>query len=108
MSQAIPVSDSEFKDKVLDSQGVCVIDFWAEWCGPCKALSPIVDELAKDYSGKVSIFKMNIDHNPSTPQQFQIRGIPTLLIFKDGKVVDRIVGAQPKVNIAKTLDSHLV
>jgi thioredoxin 1 len=101
-----PVTDAEF-DKTVLGKGVALVDFWAEWCGPCRALGPVVDEIAEEFVGKIQVFKMDIDPNPETPGKFQIRGIPTLLIFKDGKEVGRVVGAQPKAKIVAALNVHL-
>jgi thioredoxin 1 len=100
------VNDADFETTVL-GKGVALVDFWAEWCGPCRALAPVVDEIADEYAGKVQVFKMDIDPNPETPGRFQIRGIPTLLIFKDGKEVGRVVGAQPKTKIVEALTRHI-
>ena len=100
---ATQITDSNFKTEVLDSPKVAVIDFWAEWCGPCKALSPIVDEVASEYSGKLKVMKMDVDRNQATPMRYGIRGIPALLLFKGGKVADQIVGYVPKETIARSI-----
>ncbi len=84
-----------------------LIDFWAEWCGPCRRLAPTVDELANDYEGKVVVGKMNVDENPSTPMRFSIRGIPTLLLFKGGELVEQVVGLADKDSLKKMLDKHV-
>jgi thioredoxin 1 len=90
------VTDDSFKQDVLEAPGAVLVDFWAEWCGPCKAVGPILDELAKDYAGKLTVAKVNIDDNPMTPNEYAVRGIPTMLLFKDGKLLDTKVGAMPK------------
>ena len=90
------VTDESFRQDVLEAPGPVLVDFWAEWCGPCKAVAPILDELAKDYAGKLTVAKMDIDENPMTPNEYAVRGIPTMLLFRDGKVVDTKVGAAPK------------
>jgi thioredoxin 1 len=88
--------------------GVVLVDFWAEWCGPCRRIAPIVEELASDYEGKATIGKMNVDENPNIPtSRFQVRGIPTLVVLKNGELVDTIVGLAPKEDIKKLLDRHL-
>ena len=94
MAQA--VNDSNFETEVLKPDGPVLVDFWAEWCGPCKQLSPVIDELAKDLSGKVKVVKINIDEAPNAPTKYGVRGIPTLMIFKGGQVVDTRVGGAPK------------
>ena len=103
----LEVTDANFDQEVLKSDQPVLIDFWAVWCGPCKALSPIVDEVAQSYSGKVKVAKMNVDQNPGTPGRYGIRGIPTLLIFKGGQVKEQIVGYVPRETIEKTLDKHM-
>ncbi len=100
------VNDTDFDATVL-GKGVALVDFWAEWCGPCRALAPVVDEIADEFAGKLTVYKMDIDPNPQTPGKFQIRGIPTLLIFKDGKEVGRVVGAQSKAKIVEAVQRHL-
>ncbi len=103
----LEVTDANFDQEVLKSDQPVLIDFWAVWCGPCKALSPIVDEVAQSYSGKVKVAKMNVDQNPGTPGRYGIRGIPTLLIFKGGQVKEQIVGYVPRETIEKAIDKHM-
>ncbi|HRK02276.1 MAG TPA: thioredoxin [Oligoflexia bacterium] len=92
----LAVTDGNFENEVIKSNVPVLVDFWAEWCGPCRALSPTIDELADQYAGKVKITKVNVDENPEVPGRFRIRGIPTLLMFKNGQLVDQLVGAHPK------------
>ncbi len=92
----IQLTDDSFESEVLQSETPVLVDFWASWCAPCKAISPVVDGLADEFEGKVKIGKLNVDENPATPGQYGVRGIPTLILFKDGKVVDQVVGAVPK------------
>jgi len=101
------VTDANFDEEVLKSEQPVLIDFWAVWCGPCRALAPVVDEVAESYSGKVKVAKMNVDENPGTPGRYGIRGIPTLLIFKGGQVKEQIVGYVPKETIQKAIDKHM-
>jgi thioredoxin 1 len=100
-------TDSNFEETVIKSSGPVMVDFWAEWCGPCKRLGPTVDALATEYAGKMTIGKLNIDDNPTTPEKFQVRGIPTLLIFKGGQVVESLVGLAHKDDIKEKIDRHL-
>ena len=100
-------SDASFDADVLQSDKPVLLDFWAEWCGPCKAIAPTLDELAAAYEGKLQIVKMNIDENRATPARFGIRGIPTLMVFKDGQQVATKVGALTKAQIAALVDQHL-
>ncbi len=100
-------TDVAFDQEVLNSEVPVLVDFWAPWCGPCKAMTPTVDALAAEYAGKIKIGKMNTDENPATPMRYQVRGIPTLLLFKGGKVVDQRVGAMPKPDVQKMLEPHL-
>lgn len=97
------VSDATFDSEVLKSPVPVLIDFWAPWCGPCKAIAPIVDELAGEYAGKLKIVKMNVDENPRTPAQYGVRGIPNLILFKNGAVQQQIVGAVPKAHLVKAI-----
>jgi thioredoxin 1 len=107
MSKYLTVSDATFESEVLKSDKPVLVDFWAPWCGPCRMIAPIVEELANDYEGKAIIAKVNVDDNPKISMQFGIRSIPTLLIFKNGQVVDQIVGAVPKGVIESKLKSQL-
>jgi thioredoxin 1 len=101
------LTDSNFDEAVLKSGSPVLVDFWAEWCGPCKRLGPTVDAIAADYAGKVTVGKLNVDDNPDTTIKFNVRGIPALLLFKGGQVVDQVVGLQPKENIKLVIDRHL-
>ena len=100
-------TDGNFEETVLGSGGPVLVDFWAEWCGPCKRLAPTVEALATDYAGKVTVGKLNVDDNPNTAVKFQIRGIPTLLLFKGGQVVESVVGLAQKEDLRKVIDKHL-
>ena len=94
--QTKAVTDESFRQDVLEAPGPVLVDFWAEWCGPCKAVGPVLDELARDYAGKLTVAKVDIDENPVTPNEYAVRGIPTMLLFRDGKLLDQKVGAMPK------------
>lgn len=108
MSEAIlHVTDDSFEDNVLKSSQPVIIDYWAEWCGPCKMIAPILDEIATDYKGKLVVAKLNIDENPATPQRYGVRGIPTLMLFKDGEVEATKVGAISKSQLAEFIDGNL-
>jgi len=100
-------TDGNFDETVIKAGTPVLVDFWAEWCGPCKRLAPTVDALALDYAGKVTIGKLNVDENPNTAFKFQIRGIPALLLFKDGQVVESMVGLAGKDELKKVLDKHV-
>ena len=100
-------TDLNFKTEILDSDKVALVDFWATWCGPCMMLGPVIDELAGDYDGKAVIAKLNVDENSKIAAQYGIRSIPSLLVFKNGQVVDQMLGAMPKNTIATKLDAHI-
>ncbi len=100
----IYVSDSSFEDEILNSQKPVLLDYWAEWCGPCKMIAPILDEIAEEYGDKITIAKINIDDNQETPQKYSVRGIPTLMIFKEGNVAATKVGALSKTQLMEFID----
>jgi len=101
------VTDADFNETVIKSDTPVLVDYWAEWCGPCKMIAPVLDEIATEYAGKLSVAKINIDDNPATPQSYGVRGIPTLMIFKDGEVEATKVGALSKSQLADFIDSNL-
>ena len=101
------VTDSDFDSNVLQATKPVFVDFWAPWCGPCRIIGPIVEELAPSYEGKMVVTKINVDENPETAQKFQVSSIPTLMIFKDGKVVDRAIGAMPRGELQKFMDKNI-
>jgi thioredoxin 1 len=103
----VHLTDAEFEAKVLKSADPVLVDYWAEWCGPCKMIAPILDEIAADYAGKLTVAKLNIDDNPTTPQRFGVRGIPTLMLFKNGEVEGTKVGAMSKSQLSAFLDTYL-
>ena len=107
MGKTIELTDSNF-DQVINSDKPVLVDFWAEWCGPCKMIGPVVEELAGDYDGKAVIAKLNVDENPQTTAKFGVRSIPTLLVFKNGQIVDKQIGAVPKSVLAKKLEAQVV
>ncbi len=104
MADVQHVTDASFDSDVLQADVPVLIDFWAPWCGPCKAIAPVLDELAKDYAGRLKIVKMNVDDNQNTPSKFGVRSIPNLLLFKGGQVKEQIVGAVPKAVLVKAID----
>ncbi len=107
MRKALHITDATFDQEVLKSTTPVLVDFWAEWCGPCRMIGPIVEEMAGEYDGKAKITKVDVDSNPQISMKFGIRSIPTLLIFKNGQIVDQIVGAVPKSVLKKQLDAQL-
>jgi thioredoxin 1 len=105
--KVVTFTDGNFDSDVLKAATPVLVDFWAEWCGPCRALTPTIDALAGDYAGKVAVGKLNVDDNPNVTMQFMVRGIPTVMLFKGGQVVEQIVGLADKAEFKKLLDKHL-
>ena len=101
------VTDSEFNETVLQATGPVLVDYWAEWCGPCKMIAPVLDAIAEEYKGRLTVVKLNIDDNPQAPQHYGVRGIPTLMLFKDGDVEATKVGALTKSELVKFLESNI-
>lgn len=105
---AFQLTDANFKENILDKKGIALVDFWAEWCGPCKMIGPVIEELANDYEGKALIAKVDVDENAELSQKFAVRSIPTILILKDGEIVDKHVGFATKQALAEKLEAQLV
>ena len=105
-ANVLQTKDSSFEQDVLKSNEVAIVDFWAEWCAPCRLLGPTIDAIADDFAGKAKVYKMNVDENPDTPAKFSIRAIPTILVFKGGEVVEQLQGNQPKDEIAAVIQKH--
>lgn len=103
----LTATDSNFDADVVGSSQLALVDFWAEWCGPCRMLAPKIEEIADEMADQIKVFKMNVDENPNTPSRFSIRGIPTVILFKNGQAVDQIVGNQSKENILEKIQKHL-
>ena len=107
MSDMKQVTDATFQQDVLQADGLVLVDFWAPWCGPCRAVAPVLEQVAADYAGRVTIAKMNVDENPQTPGKYGVRSIPTIALFKGGEIVDGVLGAAPQPFFAQMLDKHL-
>ena len=103
----VEFTDANFQSKALSSDKLTIVDFWAEWCGPCRAIGPVIEELSKEYDGKINVGKVNVDHNPQLSINYGVTSIPAILFIKGGKVVDKLVGAQPKSNFVKKIEQHI-
>ena len=103
---ALELTDTNFQQEVINSDKLSVVDFWAEWCGPCRAIGPVIEELSKEYDGKVKVGKVNVDNNPQVSLNYGITSIPAILFIKNGEVVDKLIGAQPKANFEKKIEAH--
>ncbi len=107
MSNAIEVTDNNFAEEVVNSTSPVVVDFWAPWCGPCRKLGPVMDEIAEEFSGRIKVVKVNTDENLKIAKEYSISGLPSLLLFKDGEAVERLVGLMPKSSIISNIEKHL-
>jgi thioredoxin 1 len=107
MANTKAVTDSTFAAEVIRREGLTLVDFWAPWCAPCRAVAPVLEQIAQDYVGRVEVVKLDVDHSPTTAAQYRIRSIPAILLFKDGEPVDGVVGAVPRAQLAWMIDSHL-
>ena len=107
MTNAIDVNDNTFEQEVINSPELTVVDFWAPWCGPCRKLGPVLDEIGQEYEGKIKIVKVNTDENLKTAKEYSVSGLPSILIFKDGKPLERLVGLMPKSSIVSNIEKHL-
>ena len=103
----LDVTDAEFDEAVKDSDQLAVVDFWASWCGPCRTVAPIVDELAEEYQGRVKVYKLDVDANPRSASAYSVRSIPSILFFKGGSVVDAVIGTAPKSKLKEKIDQHI-
>ena len=103
----VKVDSKNFKSEVLDSDIPVVVELWAEWCGPCRAIGPVIEELSKEYAGKINVGKVTVDHNPPLSINYGVTSIPAILFIKGGKVVDKLIGAQPKTNFVKKIEQHI-
>lgn len=108
MSNALAVTDTTFEDEIEKHEGLAVVDFWATWCGPCRAIAPMLDQLAVEYEGKAKVAKLDVDANQKTAMRFNVRSIPTILFFKNGKLVDTVIGAVPKPRLAEKFQNYAI
>ena len=107
MGKPIKITDDSFESDITQAERPILVDFWATWCGPCQMIAPVLEEIAEEYDGQLTIAKLDVDHNPKTPQKFQVMGIPTLILFKDGEAIERITGYMPKERLLSKLTPHL-